>query len=186
MKPAIIVVDMLKDNLKESPRNPLYGEGRAIIPNLQRLLGKCRGKGFPIVFACDSFLEGDFIFKGGMKVHSLQGTEGAEVVDDLKPEPPDTILHKRHFSAFFETDLRQRLRRQGVDTIVVTGMTTEVCVLTTAMDGLCHDLYVIILEDCSASRSQDKHRACLDLYRAGGLHPLLRIITLEEFLKEIS
>jgi len=177
---------MLKDNLKESARNPLCGEAKAIIPNLQKLLGKCRGKGFPIIFACDSFLEGDFIFKGSMKVHSLQGTEGAEVVDDLKPEPLDTVLRKRHFSAFFETDLGQRLRRQGVDTIVVTGLTTEVCVLTTAMDGLCHDLYVIILEDCSASRSKDRHRACLDLYGDGGLHPLLRIMTLEEFLKEIS
>ncbi len=38
MKPVIIVVDMLKDNFKESPRNPILGEGKAIIPNLQKLL----------------------------------------------------------------------------------------------------------------------------------------------------
>jgi nicotinamidase/pyrazinamidase len=186
MKPAIVVVDMLKDNLKESARNPYYGEGKAIIPNLQRLLAEGRKRGFPIIFACDSFLEGDFIFRGRMKVHSLRGTQGAEVVDDLKPEPADIILPKRRFSAFFKTDFDQTLRVLGVDTIVIAGMTTEVCVLMTAMDGLCHDFSVILLEDCSASRKKEFHQACLSLYRDFALYPLLRIMTLEEFLKEVS
>jgi nicotinamidase-related amidase len=186
MKPAIIVVDMLRDNLKESPRNPFFQEGRAIIPNLQRLLEEGRKRGFPIIFACDSFLEGDFIFRGKMKAHSLRGTKGAEVVDDLKPEANDILLPKRRFSAFFKTDLDQTLRTLGVDTIVVTGLTTEVCVLMTAMDGLCHDFSAILLEDCSASRKKEFHQECLNLYRDFALYPLLRIMTLEEFLKEVS
>jgi nicotinamidase/pyrazinamidase len=186
MKPAIIVVDMLKDNLKESPRNPYYHEGRTIIPNLQRLLEESRKRGFPIIFACDSFLEGDFIFKGRMKVHSLRGTQGAEVVDDLNPIPTDIILPKRRFSAFFKTDLDQTLRTLGVDTIVATGMTTEVCVLMTVMDGLSHDFSVILLEDCTASRSKEFHQGCLNLYRDFALYPLLKIMTLDEFLTEVS
>ena len=185
MKPAIIVVDMLKDNLKESSRNPYFQEGMAVMPNLQRLLEEGRKRGLPIVFACDSFLEGDFIFRGKMKVHSLRGTEGAEVVDDLKPEPTDIILPKRRFSAFFKTDLDQTLRVLGVDTILVTGITTEVCVLMTVMDGLCHDFSTILLEDCSATRSKEFHKACLNLYRDFALYPLLRIMTLDEFLKEV-
>jgi len=185
MKPAIIVVDMLKDNFRESPRNPFYQEGKRIIPNLQTLLRKGREKGFPILFACDSFLKEDFIFKGRMKPHSLRGTEGAEVIDELKPEPTDLILHKRRFSAFFKTDLDQTLRTLGVDTLLVTGMTTEVCVLMTAMDALCHDFSVILLEDCCASRSRALHQSCLNLYRDFALYPLLRILTLEEFLREI-
>jgi nicotinamidase-related amidase len=186
MKPAIIVVDMLKDNMKESTRNPYLQEGRAIIPNLQRILEESRKKRFPIIFACDSFLEGDFIFKGKMKVHSLRGTKGAEVIDDLKPEPKDIILPKRRFSAFFKTDLDQTLRVLGVDTIVVTGITTEVCVLMTGMDGVSHDFSVIILEDCSASRNKELHQGCLSLYRDFALYPLFRIMALAEFLKEIS
>ena len=177
---------MLKDNLKESTRNPYFQEGRTIIPNLQRLLEEGRKRGFPIVFACDSFLEGDFIFKGKMEVHALRGTKGAEVVDDLKPDPKDIILPKRRFSAFFKTDLDQTLRLLGVDTIVVTGMTTEVCVLMTVMDGLSHDFSVIILEDCSASRNKEFHQGCLGLYRDFALYPLLKIMTLEEFVKEVS
>ena len=186
MKPAIIVVDMLKDNLKGSPRNPYYQEGKGIIPNLRRLLEEGRKRGFPIVFACDSFLEEDFIFRGRMKVHALRGTKGAEIVDDLRPEPTDIILPKRRFSAFFKTDLDQTLRTLSVDTIVVTGITVEVCVLMTAMDGLSHDFSVLLLEDCSASRSKDVHQGCLNLYRDFSLYPLLRIMTLDEFLKEAS
>jgi nicotinamidase/pyrazinamidase len=186
MKPAIIVVDMLKDNLKESSRNPYFQEGKAIIPNLQRLLKEGRERRFPIIFACDSFMEGDFIFGGRMKVHSLRGTKGSEVVDDLAPEPTDIILPKRRFSAFFKTDLDQTLRTLGVDTIVATGITTEVCVLMTVMDGLSHDFSVILLEDCSASRTKEFHQRCLNLYRDFALHPLLRIMTMEDFLQETT
>jgi nicotinamidase-related amidase len=186
VKPAIIVVDMLKDNLKESSRNPYYGEGKGIIPNLQKLIEEGRKRKFPIVFACDSFLEGDFIFKGRMKVHSLRGTPGAEVIDDLKPEPKDIVLPKRRFSAFFKTDLDQTLRMLEVDTIVVTGITTEVCVLMTVMDGLSHDFSAILIEDCTASRDRKFHQGCLGLYRDFALYPLLRIMTLEEFLTEVS
>lgn len=186
MKPAIIVVDMLKDSLKESPRNPIFQEVTAILPNLQRLLEEGRKRGIPIVFACDSFMEGDFIFKGKMKVRSLRGTKGSEVADELKPEPTDIILPKRRFSAFFKTDLDMTLRVLGADTIVVTGITTEVCVLMTAMDGLCNDFSVIILEDCCAGRNRETHHGCLNLYRDFALYPLLRIMTLEEFIKGVS
>jgi len=186
MKPAIIVVDMLKDTFREGSRLPITLEGRKIIPDLQRLLKESREKGFPIIFACDSFLEGDFIFRGKMKVHSLRGTKGAEVLDDLNPKPTDIILPKRRFSAFFKTDLDQTLRTLGVDTIIVTGVTTEVCVLMTVMDGLSHDFSAILLEDCSASRKKEFHQGCLNLYRDFALYPLLRIMNLEEFLKEVS
>jgi len=186
MKPAIIVVDMLKDNFKESPRNPYYQEGREIIPNLRKLLKEGRKRGFPVVFACDSFLEGDFIFKGRMKVHAVRGTRGAEVIDDLEPEQADIILPKRRFSAFFKTDLDQTLRTLGINTIVVTGMTMEVCVLMTAFEGLCQDFSVVILEDCTVSRSKEIRKGCLNLYRENILDPLLRIMTLDAFLKEVS
>ena len=186
MKPAIIVVDMVKDNIKEGSRHPITLEAKSIVPNLQRLLGESRKRGFPVVFACDSFFEGDFIFRGKMKIHSLRGTEGSEVVDDLKPEPTDIVLPKRRFSAFFKTDLDQTLRVLGVDTIIVTGITVEVCVLMTAMDGLCHDFSAVLLEDCTASKSKEMHRTCLGLYRDFALFPLLRVMTLEEFLRETA
>jgi len=186
MKPAVIVVDMVKDNLKKGSRHPITIESRAILPNLKRLLKESRKRKIHVIFACDSFMEGDFIFKGKMKAHSLRGTKGSEVADELKPKPTDLILPKRRFSAFFKTDLDQTLRTLGVDTIVVTGITTEVCVLMTIMDGLCHDFSAILLEDCCASRSRETHEGCLNLYRDFSLYPLLRMMTLDEFLKDRS
>ena len=186
MKPDIIIVDMVKDNLKKGSYHPITQEARTILPQLQRLLKESRKRKIPIVFACDSFMQGDFIFKGKMKVHSLRGTKGSEVADELMPEPTDIILPKRRFSAFFKTDLDMTLRVLGADTIAVTGITTEVCVLMTAMDGLCHDFSVIILEDCCASRNRETHQGCLNLYRDFALYPLLRIMSFEEFLKEVS
>ncbi|OGP96136.1 MAG: isochorismatase [Deltaproteobacteria bacterium RBG_16_47_11] len=186
MKPAIIEVDMVKDNIKEGSRHPITLEARAIFTNLKRLLEEGRKRGFPVIFACDSFLKEDFIFKGRMKIHSLRGTKGSEVVNDLKPEPTDLVLPKRRFSAFFKTDLDQTLRMLGIDTIIVTGITVEVCVLMTAMDGLSHDFSVILLEDCTASKNREMHRSCLDLYQDFVLYPLLRVMTLEEFLREIA
>jgi nicotinamidase/pyrazinamidase len=106
-------------------------------------------------------------------------------MDDLKPEPEDSIIPKRRFSAFYKTDLDQTLRALEIDTIIVAGITTEVCVLTTALDGLSRDFYAVILEDCSASRNREYHQGCLNLYRDSSLKPLLRIMTLDGFLKEV-
>ena len=186
MKPAIIVVDMVKDNLRVGARAPIIQEAREIIPKLKDLLAESRKRGFPVVFACDSFLKDDFIFKGRMKIHALRGTPGSQPVDDLGPGPTDIVLPKRRFSAFFKTDLDQTLRALGIDTIVVTGITVEVCVLMTAMEGLCHDFSVILIEDCTASKSKEMRDSCLNLYRDFALYPLLKVVTLRAFLDEMS
>ena len=184
MNPAIIVVDMLKDNFKKEAHFAITSEALSIIPNIKRLLDQGRRKAWPIIFACDSFLEGDFIFQGRMKPHSIRGTKGAEVIDDLDPLAAEMVLEKRRFSAFFKTDLDQTLRTLAVDTVVVTGISTHVCVLLTAMDALSHDFRCVIIEDCCATHKKEVHRAALDLYRDFPLYPLLRILSLEEFLGE--
>jgi isochorismate hydrolase len=56
--------------------------------------------------------------------------------------------------------------------------------LMTAMDGLSHDFSVILLEDCTAGKNEEMHRSCLNLYRDFALYPLLRVMTLQDFLGE--
>ena len=182
MNPAIIVVDMLKDNFKKG--TPITTEALGIIPHIKRLLDHGRNRTWPIIFACDSFLEGDFIFQGRMKPHSIRGTRGTEVIEDLNPLATDSILQKRRFSAFFKTDLDQTLRTQAVDTVVIAGISTHVCVLLTALDALSHDFRSVIIEDCCAAHKKEVHQAVLNLYRDFPLYPLFRILSLEEFLAE--
>ncbi len=182
MKPAIIVVDMLKDAFQGKERSSIE-EYWKIVPKIKELLETARGMGIPIIFASDSFMAHDFIFKGKGS-YSLRGTEGAEVIDEL-PAKPSEILPKRRFSGFFKTDLDQTLRLLGVDTAVIAGINTQVCVLATALDSVCHDFYTIVLSDCTASRKPETHLAALKLLNDSGLFPLLRVMTSEEFLREL-
>lgn len=184
MKPAIVVVDMLKDAFKRKDL-PSTEEYVKIVPKIKSLLDQARELNLPIIFACDSFLEKDFIFKG-KQAYSVRGTEGAEVIDEFKPFRQDEILLKRRFSAFFKTDLDQTLRLFGVDTVAVMGINTQVCVYATAMDSICNDFYTIVLEDCSASRNVEAHRLCIELLRQSNLSPLLRVMSSEEFLEEAA
>ena len=68
----------------------------------------------------------------------------------LRPEPSDLILYKTRFSGFFNTDLHDRLAARGVDTLIVTGCTTSVCVESTVRDAMFRDYRCLVLEDCTA------------------------------------
>jgi nicotinamidase/pyrazinamidase len=184
MKPAVIIVDMLEDTYG-TDRNPDREDVRIIGP-VRDFLKRCRSISVPVIFACDSFLEGDFIFKGRMKPHALRGTPGSQVLADLEPEPADIVLPKRRFSAFFKTDLDQTLRTMGVDTVAVGGVNTHFCVLATAFDAVCNDFYTVILEDISACYKKTIHEHFIDAYRNSAIYPIFRIATSLEFLGEIG
>ena len=67
----------------------------------------------------------------------------------------------------------------------VAGIATSFCVLTTAMDSLCHDFKTVILEDCATAFSEQAHTQCLDLYRKNPLYPLFRIMTSTDLILEL-
>lgn len=184
MKPAVIIVDMLEDSYGKEKRAD-NEEARIILP-VRDFLKDCRSLSIPVIFACDSFLEDDFIFKGRMKPHALRGTKGAAVLADLEPQATDTVLPKRRFSAFFKTDLDQTLRTLGVDTVAVGGINTHFCVLATALDAVAHDFYTIILEDLSAAYNREIHENCLAAYRKSALYPVFRVARSTAFLDALS
>ena len=179
MKPAVIIIDMLNDTYeKEKIPAPIS----AIVPSVRDFLKRCRASSVPVIFACDSFLEGDFIFKGRMKPQALRGTSGSQVTPLLEPEQSDIMLPKRRFSAFFKTDLDQTLRTMGVDTVAIGGINTHFCVIASAIDAICHDFRTIILEDMSAAFSLEIHTHFMDAYRKSVLYPLFAVATGEQFL----
>jgi nicotinamidase/pyrazinamidase len=184
---AVIVVDMLKDNVYTESHSGIGVQARKIIPNIQRLLKIAREKRMPVIFANDAFLPNDFIFREtGVKPHAIMGTEGARVIDEFGPEESDIILEKRRFSAFLGTNLDVSLRETGVDTIVVTGIGTPVCVLTTALDSVAHDFKVIMMEDCCASFRPEDHEAIVKVYRTCLREPLFQVIALDDFLSTLT
>ncbi|MBC7105331.1 MAG: cysteine hydrolase [Firmicutes bacterium] len=181
-KYAIIVVDMIKDNLKDETRPGIGQQAAIIIPRLQFLLSEARRRGWTVIYACDSFMPEDFIFRGRMVPHALRGTPGVEVVESLRPRAGDLVLEKRSMSAFFRTDLDLTLRYRGIEAVGVTGISTPYCVLLTALDAVANGFRATIVEDCCAAHKEEVHRATLEIYRRSPLYPLFRVLTAEEFL----
>lgn len=174
-KPALLIIDMVNDNFDAGRRLPITPLARGIIIPLNRLIGTFRAANWPIVFSTDAFGKDDFIFRSRMSPHSLAGTYGAEVIDELDRQDADLWLPKPRFSAFFNTGLERRLRQQGVTLCAVGGIATNFCVLTTALDAVCHDFKAVLLEDGAAAATEKIHAQTLDLYRKNPLYPLLRV-----------
>jgi nicotinamidase-related amidase len=185
-KPALLIIDMVKDNFEESRQLPITPHARRIIDPINRLIGAFREESWPVIFSTDSFHTDDFIFSGRMKPHSLEGTEGAEVIGELHRRPEDLWLPKPRFSAFWGTDLARRLREQGVTLCAVGGIATNFCVLTTVLDAVCSDFKAVLLEDCCASWSEEIHTRTLEIYRRNPLYPLLRVETSLEWMNEMN
>ena len=83
------------------------------------------------------------------------GTWGAEIVDELKPEPTDYIVEKKRASSFYSTDLEILLKGLKRNALIACGVVTNFCVETTVRDAIDRDFKVIVLKDCIASVSKE-------------------------------
>ena len=184
--PALLVIDMVKDNFDPQRRLPITASAVKIIDPINRLLAVFHRQGWPVVFATDAYQRQDFIFSQRMKPHSLAGTKGAEVIDELDRRPQDLWLPKPRFSAFFNTGLQHHLRDARVTLCAVAGLATHFCVLTTALDALCHDFKAVLLEDCSAASHGDIHQQVLGVYRRSPLYPLLKVASAAALIDELT
>ena len=185
-KPALLVIDMVKDNFDPRARLKITAPAMRIIDPINRVLAFFHEHRWPVVFATDAFRRQDFIFKARMQPHSLAGSKGAEVIDELDRAPRDIWLPKPRFSAFFQTGLEKRLRQMNVTLCAVAGLATHFCVLATALDALCHDFRAILLEDCCAAPLQRTHEQVLDAYRRNPLYPLFKVATSAELMQELT
>ena len=117
-----------------------------IIPNLKKLIESAREKRVPVIYCNDSHLPID----GELKVwgpHAMKGTKEAQVIPELKPGKNDFIVDKRTYSAFFETGLDPLLRDLGVDTVIITGMHTNICDRHTSADAFFRGYKVVVAKD---------------------------------------
>ena len=88
------------------------------------------------------------------------GTPGADYYR-VKPEPGDIEIEKIRFDSFIETDLDERLRAAGIDAIIVTGVSTDCCVDSTARSAFQRDYDVFIVADACAASSPHLHNGAL-------------------------
>jgi nicotinamidase-related amidase len=98
----------------------------------------------------------------------IRGEKGHEIVPDLAPEPGEPVIDKPGKGAFYQTDLELMLRNRGVDTLLVAGVTTEVCVHTTVREANDRGLRCIVVADCCGSYFPEFHAAALAMVSAQG------------------
>jgi nicotinamidase/pyrazinamidase len=150
---VIFVIDMVKGFLE--PGCPLYcgPESRKIIPCVIQLLSENKGK--HIFYVCDHHAPDDKEFKM-FPPHCIAGTAEAELIKELKPYP-GTIIPKTSFSAFYKTDLEERLKEINPKRVIVAGVCTDICVLYTVADLRARDYDVEVPASCVASFDPKGH-----------------------------
>jgi nicotinamidase/pyrazinamidase len=185
-KPSLLIIDMVKDNFVEERHLPITPLAKKIINPINNLSSFFRKNNWPVIFSTDSFHTEDFIFTSSMHPHSLAGTKGAEIIDELVREETDLWVPKPRFSAFLKTGLETQLQEMNVSLCAVAGISTNFCVLSTVMDAICHDFKAVLLEDCSAANKLEIHEQTLGLYRRNALYPLLRVASSLDLIKEFS
>jgi len=97
----------------------------------------------------------------------VEGTRGAEFVGP-QPQAGEPIVSKTHFSAFARTGLADQLHADGIDTLVLSGLTTECCVASSAWDGFERDFHIVIASDACAAYEWDLHRHALRALEMSG------------------
>ena len=185
---ALLVIDMQKDFLYPAGFGALLGNDvsllwRAVEPT-QRVLAAARKLGLLIVHTREghrpdlsdcppSKLErwspgsriGD---PGPMGRILIQGEAGHAIIDELTPLPGELVLDKPGKNSFYATDLDDLLKAHAIRTLLVTGVTTDVCVFTTVAGANDHGYDAIVLADCVASYSPARHLAALETIKAQG------------------
>jgi nicotinamidase-related amidase len=175
---AILVIDMLNDFVGEKAPLRCPG-GETIIPDLQRLFKWARGRegdDVQLVFIEEAHRENDADFRV-RPVHAVKGTWGSDFIPELYPEKDEYIVQKRRHSGFAYTDLDLYLREENIDTVVMTGVWTNVCVRSTATDALARAYKVITLSDGCASKTEEMHE-----YGLNDLSIFSKIMTIDEYI----
>lgn len=99
-----------------------------------------------------------------------EGSAGAAFHPDVAPQPDDVVLVKTRYSCFVGTDLDQILRSRGLDSLVIAGVATNVCVEATAVEAFQRNYWTIVVGDCCTARTAEEHaRALLDCERNWGI-----------------
>ncbi len=161
-KAAILVIDVVKD-FTDPVGKVSHSQAAAIVPQIDALVRAARERGALIIWIIDQHRAGkpDWELEH-VRDHCMEGTPGVELAPPLTPEPEDYVLNKRRYSAFFATDLDLILRDNHIDTLILTGTKTNVCIRATAQDAFQHNYRVVVPRECVSTDKLHLHTANLE------------------------
>ena len=162
---AVLIVDMVHDFCDPAGAMCLPGAER-LYPIQNGLIQSARSAGMMIGWVVDAHRPGlkqdrEFLKRAP---HCLEGTSGVNVVPELDKQEDDFVFLKRRFSAFFGTDLDLTLRDNLIDTLIVFGVVTNICVRSTVHDAFFNGYQVVVPSDaCAATGPREQESSLYDI-----------------------
>jgi nicotinamidase-related amidase len=146
-----------------------------VVPALQRVIPACRRSGVRVVYVRLGSAFRDYRDmparqreylrtierQGGVEDLVWTGSPLFEIRREIAPEPADVVIDKTTFGAFNGSDIDARLQALGVDTLLVTGVSTNLCVETTARDAADRGYGVVLVDECTADYDERAQEAAL-------------------------
>jgi len=181
-KTAVVVIDLQK-GVAAAPTRPYAAAD--VIRNAARLVDAFRKNRMP-VFLVHVVATGETALRTisdeSFPRPPVMPPDWSEFVPEIAPTPPDIVITKRQWGAFYGTDLELQLRRRGMDTIVLCGISTDFGVESTARFAYEYGFQQVFAEDAMASRSDEQHHAAVNfVFKRMG-----RVRKTDEILRAIS
>jgi len=196
--PALLIVDMQNDFVREGAPMEVP-DARATIPQHQQLIAFCRKVGLPIIYT--RFLAGPnrtlmwewspqleppiLACQRGHKRYYAdvdRTLDCADVIDEIYPQPGDYIVDKYGYGAFHSTNLDDTLHSLGVESLILTGTVTQICVEETGREAFHYGYKTTLVSDAVSSYMSDLHAATLKNFAL----KFGWVLTTEEVLQALS
>jgi nicotinamidase-related amidase len=164
-KVAVLVIDVTRAFAEDCFSLSCGEMAQPVIKAIKKLLSVARSKKIPVIYTKKSLMKtevewGRWLDKG-LDLDVLSNEKSGEIVEDVKPAKNDIVVTKEKPSAFFGTELASLLLYLGVDTLLVTGMTTSGCVRATVVDAFSYNFRAIIPLECVGDRVDISHKTSL-------------------------
>lgn len=163
-RPALVIVDFVRAYL--DPDSPLYAAVEDSLEHCVELLDAAREARVPIYWTNVEYEPGGA--DGGVFFRKLpvlrvfeRGSPLGAFPSQLEPRPGEPVLTKQYPSAFFGTPLADRLHEEGVDTVLIAGLTTSGCVRASAVDAMQYGFVPVVVRESVGDRSAEQHEANL-------------------------
>jgi nicotinamidase-related amidase len=165
-------------------------EREKVLTNLTKAIGAARRVGIPVIYVVVQFREGypeissrNTLFSGLKEAGRLQeSAPDTKVCEEISPQPGEVIVTKKRISAFTGSDLEVVLRSMGIDTLVLTGISSLGVVESTARIAFDLDYRLFVLEDCCSDRDPQANEIALTWI----LPRITTVCSTEDFIVAVS